>query len=121
MAASSERQPTERGRTLVRVLAPSTVLLAVAVVGQAFGTYWQYVLAISITAAVIGSALAMLVGYARCITIATGAMMAIGAYGAAVLVLQARVPFLLACVAAALLLARLQPRFVRYDARHPEP
>lgn len=27
----------------------------------------------------------------------------------------------LLCVAAALLLARLQPRFVRYDARHPEP
>jgi Transmembrane secretion effector len=27
----------------------------------------------------------------------------------------------LVCVAAALLLARLQPRFVRYDARHPEP
>ena len=27
----------------------------------------------------------------------------------------------LLCVAVALLLARLQPRFVRYDARHPEP
>ena len=27
----------------------------------------------------------------------------------------------LLCVAAALLLARLQPRFVKYDARHPEP
>ncbi len=32
----------------------------------------------------IGVALAMLVGYARCITICSGAMMAIGAYGAAI-------------------------------------
>jgi branched-chain amino acid transport system permease protein len=57
---------------------------AVGILGLLFDTYWQYVLAISISAAVIGGALAMLVGYARCITIATGAMMAIGAYGAAI-------------------------------------
>jgi branched-chain amino acid transport system permease protein len=81
-------------RAAARVLAPSACLLAVAVIGLLFGTYWQYVVAISITAAVIGSALAMLVGYARCITIASGAMMAIGAYGATVPVVHGNVPFL---------------------------
>ncbi len=74
-----------------------------AILGLALGTYWQYVLAISISAAIIGGALAMLVGYARCITIATGAMMAIGAYGAAVPVVHAKVPFLAALVFATVL------------------
>jgi ABC-type branched-subunit amino acid transport system ATPase component/ABC-type branched-subunit amino acid transport system permease subunit len=45
----------------------------------------------------------MLVGYARCITIASGAMMAIGAYGAAVPVVQTHAPFLAALVMAGLL------------------
>ena len=73
-----------RIRAITGALAPSAVLLAIAILGLFFDTYWQYVFAISITAAVIGSALAMLVGYARCITIATGAMLAIGAYGATI-------------------------------------
>src|SRR5215204_709552 len=81
-------------RAAARVLAPSACLLAVAVIGLLFGRYWQYVVAISISAAVIGSALAMLVAYARCITIASGAMMAIGAYGATVPVVHGNVPFL---------------------------
>ena len=87
---------SERVRAITRVFAPSACLVAVAISGLALGTYWQYVLAISISAAIIGGALAMLVGYARCITIATGAMMAIGAYGAAVPVVHAKVPFLAA-------------------------
>jgi branched-chain amino acid transport system permease protein len=74
--------------------------MGVAILGLALGTYWQYVLALSITASIIGGALSMLVGYARCITIATGAMMAIGAYGAAVPVVHARAPFLIALVIA---------------------
>jgi ABC-type branched-subunit amino acid transport system ATPase component/ABC-type branched-subunit amino acid transport system permease subunit len=94
---------SERGRTLARVLAPSAGLLAVAILGLLFGTYWQYVLAISISASVIGGALAMLVGYARCITIATGAMMAIGAYGATVPVVHLNAPFLAALLFATLL------------------
>jgi branched-chain amino acid transport system permease protein len=89
---------SERPRAVTRVLAPSAALLAVSVLGLLFDTYWQYVLAISISAAAIGGALAMLVGYARCITIATGAMMAIGAYGAAIPVVSAGVPFLAALV-----------------------
>jgi ABC-type branched-subunit amino acid transport system permease subunit len=70
-----------RLRALASVFAPSAALLAVAFLGLLADTYWQYVLAISLSAAVVGAALIMLVGYARCITIATGAMLAIGAYG----------------------------------------
>ncbi|MGA7327168.1 MAG: ATP-binding cassette domain-containing protein, partial [Rhodomicrobium sp.] len=71
--------------------------------GLQFDTYWQYVFAISIGAAVVGVALIMLVGYARCITIATGAMLAIGAYGATVPVVHLGMPFLPALVIATLL------------------
>lgn len=78
----------------VRFIGPSVFLLALSVVGLALPSYWQYVLALSIFAAVIGSALAMLVGYARCITIASGAMLAIGAYSSALAVLRFDVPFL---------------------------
>ncbi|MGO9700885.1 MAG: ABC transporter permease subunit [Xanthobacteraceae bacterium] len=88
----------ERLRALWPILAPSCSLLAVAFVGLFLGSYWQYVMAISLGAAVIGGALAMLVGYARCITLATGAMLAIGAYGAALPVVHLGVPFLAALV-----------------------
>ena len=74
---------SERLRALRRILAPSAVAVSRwRFSASSLDTYWQYVFAISIGAAVIGGALAMLVGYARCITLATGAMMAIGAYGA---------------------------------------
>jgi ABC-type branched-subunit amino acid transport system ATPase component/ABC-type branched-subunit amino acid transport system permease subunit len=94
---------SDRFRALAAALAPSAVLLAIAILGLLFDTYWQYVFAISLTAAVIGSALAMLVGYARCITIATGAMMAIGAYAATIPIVHAGTPFLPALVIATLL------------------
>jgi ABC-type branched-subunit amino acid transport system ATPase component/ABC-type branched-subunit amino acid transport system permease subunit len=88
----------ERLRALWPILAPSGSLLAVAIGGLLLGSYWQYVMAISLGAAVVGGALAMLVGYARCITLATGAMLAIGAYGAALPVVHLGVPFLAALV-----------------------
>ena len=94
---------SERLRALRQVLAPSGILLAVAIVGLFLGSYWQYVMAISLGAAVVGGALAMLVGYARCITLATGAMLAIGAYGATLPVVHLGVPFLAALVFATLL------------------
>jgi branched-chain amino acid transport system permease protein len=93
----------ERRRAILRVAAPSVCLLLVAIAGLAVNTYWQYVLAISITAAIVGAALAMLVGYARCITLATGAMMAIGAYATAVPVIRLDAPFLAALLFATVL------------------
>ena len=56
-------------------------MLATTAIGVALGSYWQFVFALSIGAMLVGIALVMLVGYARCITICGGAMMAIGAYG----------------------------------------
>ena len=93
----------ERLRAATGALAPSALLLATAVLGLLFDTYWQYVFAISLSAAIVGGALAMLVGYARCITIATGAMLAIGAYGATIPIVHARVPFPAAVVFSTLL------------------
>jgi branched-chain amino acid transport system permease protein len=85
-----------RARALGQILAPSACLIAVALIGLLLDSYWQYVLSLSITAAVVGGALAMLVGYARCITLATGAMLAIGAYGATLPILDLGAPFLAA-------------------------
>jgi ABC-type branched-subunit amino acid transport system ATPase component/ABC-type branched-subunit amino acid transport system permease subunit len=87
----------------LRVLAPSLFVFALSIAGLLLGSYWQYVLALSISAAVIGTALAMIVSYARCITIATGAMLAIGAYGAALPVVRLDVPFLVALLFAMVL------------------
>jgi len=84
-----------RTSVLWRVFAPSAFLFALSIAGLLLGSYWQYVLALSISAAVIGTALAMIVSYARCITIATGAMLAIGAYGAALPVIRLEMPFLI--------------------------
>jgi branched-chain amino acid transport system permease protein len=75
------------------VLLPSAAVLGVMVAGLVLGTYWQFVLALSIGAMVIGVGLVMLVGYARCITIASGAMMAIGAYASAIPVIRLGWPF----------------------------
>lgn len=94
---------SERFGACARVLAPSACIVAVAIVGLLFDTYWQYVFAISISAAITGGALAMLVGYARCITLATGAMLAIGAYGSTIPVVHLGMPFLIALVFATFL------------------
>jgi branched-chain amino acid transport system permease protein len=88
----------ERLRALGQILLPGGSLFAVAIVGLLLGSYWQYVIAIALGAAVVGGALAMLVGYARCITLATGAMLAIGAYGAALPVVHLGAPFVAALI-----------------------
>ena len=72
----------------MRISLPSLTILVLTLVGCLLSSYWQYVFTISIGATIIGVALVMLVGYARCITIASGAMMAIGAYASALAVLK---------------------------------
>jgi branched-chain amino acid transport system permease protein len=91
---------SERGAALGRVLLPSAAVLGVMLAGSTLSTYWQYVFTMSIGAMVIGVALIMLVGYARCITLASGAMMAIGAYASVVAVLHFGIPFPLAVLIA---------------------
>jgi branched-chain amino acid transport system permease protein len=92
-----------RIRSLLGVTAPSLLVLALLLLGTATGQYWRYVLSLVVTAIVIGSALAMLVGFARCISLATGAMAALGAYGATLLVVGAGLPWPLAVAGGVLL------------------
>jgi branched-chain amino acid transport system permease protein len=92
-----------RLRAFASVLAPSAGVLVASASGLFLDTYWQYVFAISMGAATTGAALIMLVGYARCVTMASGAMLAIGAYGAAVPVVHLGIAFLPALVIATVL------------------
>ncbi len=87
---------SDRLRGILRVLAPSSALVAFLLLGLFVGQYQRYVLSHAAAAIVIGAALTMLVGYARCISLATGAMMALGAYGSTLLVIKLGFPFLLA-------------------------
>lgn len=72
----------------MKIFLPSLCILLLTLAGSALSTYWQYVFTISIGATIVGVALVMLVGYARCITIATGSMLAVGAYASALTVLK---------------------------------
>jgi branched-chain amino acid transport system permease protein len=82
---------------------PAATLLLIAAMAALLGSYAQYVLALVIVHCLIGAALVMIVGYTRVIMLATGAMLAIGAYASAILVTRAGVPYLLTLPCAALL------------------
>ncbi|MGH7246934.1 MAG: ATP-binding cassette domain-containing protein [Pseudomonadota bacterium] len=61
-------------------LGPALFILFWTLVGLRLGGYPQYVVAISIISMLVGIALVVLVGLGRCITLASGSIMAIGAY-----------------------------------------
>lgn len=84
-------------------LAPSFAVLVILAVASRLGSYPQYVASLIISAMLTGTGLSMLVGYARCITLATGAMLGLGAYGSALLITGPGVPFLFALLGGALL------------------
>ena len=85
------------GRSLAfRNLAPSAVILLFLLAGLVVDGYGQYVMSVTVVAIVVGVALTMLVGYTRCITLATGAMMALGAYASSLFVIELGVPYLIA-------------------------
>jgi len=90
---------SDRIAMLTKSFAPSCLIALLLVGGFWVGPYPQYVIAFTMTSIVAGAGLAMLVGYARCITLASGAMLAIGAYSSALLALNG-VPFLWALLAA---------------------
>ncbi len=77
------------------ILLPAGAVLLLASIGFIVGTFAQYVLTQVVISCLIGAALVMIVGYARVIMLAAGAMTAIGAYGSAVLMLQGGVHYLL--------------------------
>ena len=68
--------------------------------GLMTGSYIQFVISLTLVAIMSAVALVLLVGLAHMITLAAGAMMALGAYGVTLLMVYADVPFLLGVVAA---------------------
>ncbi len=75
-------------------MAPSLCVLAVFLIATQVGTYPQYVATLLVVSMLTGTALTVLVGFARCITLATGAMLALGAYGSTILVAKFGLPFI---------------------------
>ncbi|KAK6032430.1 branched-chain amino acid ABC transporter, permease protein [Ostertagia ostertagi] len=74
--------------------APSLCVLGVFLIATQVGTYPQYVATLLVVSMLIGTALTVLVGFARCITLASGAMLALGAYGSTILVAKFGFPFI---------------------------
>ncbi len=73
---------------------PALFIILCVVVGLGSDSYSQYVIAIAIVSMLIGVALVVLVGLARCITLASGSIMAIGAYATTLAVLDLGVSYL---------------------------
>lgn len=85
------------GRT---ALSPALFVLLWVIGGAFVGSYSQYVIAVSIAAMVVGVALVILVGLARCITLAAASIMAIGAYTSTLVMMHLGVPFPIALLLA---------------------
>jgi branched-chain amino acid transport system permease protein len=75
------------------------VLLCVAV-ALPHDSYPKYVAGIAMVSIVIGAALVVLVGLARCITLASGSVMAIGAYASSLSMIHVGLPYGLAVLVA---------------------
>jgi branched-chain amino acid transport system permease protein len=82
-------------------VAPFVAVLLCTVLGLALENYLKYVIAIALVSMLIGVALVVLVGLARCITLASGAVMAIGAYTSTLLMTRVGIPYLIGLVCAA--------------------
>jgi branched-chain amino acid transport system permease protein len=64
----------------VAAFGPALLVIACLVIGLWLESYRQYVVAVGVVSMVVGAALTIIVGLTRCITLASGAIMAIGAY-----------------------------------------
>jgi branched-chain amino acid transport system permease protein len=73
---------------------PALATMAIGASGFLADKFTQYVLTQVVISTLVGATLVMIVGYGRVIMLATGAMMAIGAYGSAILQLRAGVSYL---------------------------
>jgi branched-chain amino acid transport system permease protein len=89
--------------TSLRVALPSLAILAVVLIGFFCDTYVQYILSLALIASVSGAALVLLVGLARVIMLASGAMTAIGAYSSTLLIEHFSFPYLIAVAMGGLL------------------
>jgi branched-chain amino acid transport system permease protein len=82
------------------VLAPALFILVCTAVGLRLDSYPQYVIAVATISMLVGIALVVLVGLGRCITLASGSIMAIGAYVSTLAVTDLDVPYLATLVLA---------------------
>lgn len=89
-----------RAALIGAVILPPVVIAGAAAFGLMWGGYIQYILGISFVAIACAAALILLVGLARIITLASGAMMGLGAYTVTILMVHSHVPFLLGVVGA---------------------
>ncbi len=97
MTSKSTGGKVERRQLLAqwfKWFAPSLCVLGVFLIATQVGTYPQYVATLLVVSMLIGTALTVLVGFARCITLASGAMLALGAYGSTILVAKFGLPFI---------------------------
>jgi branched-chain amino acid transport system permease protein len=78
----------------VRALGPALFILVCMAVGLDLDNYPQYVVAVAVISMVVGIALVVLVGLGRCITLASGSIMAIGAYVSTLAVADLGLPYL---------------------------
>ncbi len=83
-------------------LGPALFLVVCVAAGLGLDSYPQYVLAIAIISMLVGVALVVLVGLARCITLSSGSIMAIGAYVSTLAVADLHIPYLATLVLAIL-------------------
>ncbi len=72
---------------------PALLVLVCVGVGLQLTSYPQYVIAIAMISMVTGAALVIIVGLGRCITLASGAIMAIGAYVSTLLMYHLGLPY----------------------------
>jgi branched-chain amino acid transport system permease protein len=79
---------------------PAIFIILCVALGLELDSYPQYVTAIAAVSMLVGIALVVLVGLARCITLASGSIMAIGAYAATLAVLDLGAPYVLALLLA---------------------
>jgi ABC-type branched-subunit amino acid transport system ATPase component/ABC-type branched-subunit amino acid transport system permease subunit len=98
-AAGTTTPAAGRG-VILSVVAPALTALAFALVGLAFDNYVQYVFCLCLIAMMAAVALIPLVGYAKIVMLAGGAMMGIGAYASSLLILKFQAPFLVSVAVA---------------------
>jgi branched-chain amino acid transport system permease protein len=84
----SERRPD------LAALIPALFIALCAATGLGLDSYPQYVIAVAVISMLVGIALVVLVGLARCITLASGSIMAIGAYASTLAVARLDAPYL---------------------------
>ena len=101
-ACSPEARNSDFTRAFGWALGPALLVLVCTAVGLGLDSYPQYVIAVATISMVVGIALVVLVGLARCITLASGSIMAIGGYASTLAVANLHIPYLATLVLAIL-------------------